>query len=113
MSQRLIAELSSNKMVLDRHPIARKKTVWNFVTPKNWRVGDVIIMEIHLNPYEVDDVTPDGKLVITVPPEPPNGWKHEFYKLYNTRTKDQIYVDFDSSEAFERLEKDYRDSQKK
>jgi hypothetical protein len=108
MSERIIVQLSTNRMVLDRYPVASKTTVWNFVTPKNWQVGDVIIMRFHLNPYDVDDVTVDGKLVVTVAPEPPNGWKHEFYKLYNTRTKDEISVDYDSVEAFQQLEKDYR-----
>jgi hypothetical protein len=106
MSKRVITELSVNKMVLDRHPVAGKKTVFNFVTPKDWRVGDTVVMNIRVNPYDWEFV--NGKLVVSIAPEPPNEWKREFYTLYNDRTKDRVTVDFDSVEGFEKLEKDYR-----
>jgi hypothetical protein len=114
MSQRVITELSGNKMVLDRYPVTGKKSVWNFVTPTNWRVGDVVVMAIHMNPYDVDDVNlVDGKIVVSVPPEPPNGWRREFYRIRNTRTNDEISVDFDSVGGFDQLEKEYRQNQGK
>lgn len=99
MSQRVISELSPNKMVLD---LSGQRTVLNFVTPKNWRKGDKVTMQINRSPYDLDFV--NGQLVVVRPPEPTNEWKREFYSLYNHRTKDTITVDFEWVEGFDRLQ---------
>lgn len=99
MSQRVISELSPNKMVLD---LSGQRTVLNFVTPKNWCKGDKVTMQINRSPYDLDFV--NGQLVVVRPPEPPNEWKREFYCLYNHRTKDTITVDFEWVEGFDRLQ---------
>jgi hypothetical protein len=106
MSHRVITALSTNKMVLDCHPIAGNKIVFNFVTPKDWRVGDIVHMSIRIDPHDWDFV--NGQLVISIVPEPPNEWKREFYTLYNNRTKDRVTIDFESAEGFEKFEKDHR-----
>ena len=41
--------------------------------------------------------------MVTVPKEPPNEWKREFYTLENLRTKDAVTVDFDCVEGFDKL----------
>lgn len=75
----------------------------DFVTPKNWVVGDDIIMQINRSPHDIEYI--DGKLVLIRPPEPPNGWEREFYSLHNKRTKDWVTVDFDQVEGFENLKR--------
>jgi hypothetical protein len=94
-----VVERSTNRMVLAK--ASGQKTVWNFVTPTNWQVGDGVIMQINRSPHDLNWV--NGQLVVVRPPEPPNGWEREFYSLYNTRTRDRIKVDFDSVEGFETL----------
>lgn len=99
MSQRVISELSPNRMVLDR---SGQRTALNFVTPTNWREGDAVTMQINRSPYDLDFL--NGQLVVIRPAEPPNEWKREFYSLYNHRTKDTITVDFEWVEGFDRLQ---------
>lgn len=96
----VLSELSARRMVLDR-PAMQRTTVLNFVTPKNWQVGDTVAMQINRDPNCIR--LQDGKFVVELPPEPANGWEREFYTLYNTRTGDRITVDFDWVEGFEEL----------
>lgn len=100
MSRRSVSELSTNRMVLKEG--SGRETVFNFVTPRNWKVGDSVIMQINRSPYDLDFV--NGQIVVVRPPEPPNEWKREFYSLYNERTKDRATVDFEWVEGFEKLQ---------
>lgn len=99
-SQRTICDLSSERMMLEE--FGGRKTVLNFVTPENWRVGDTVTMYINFNPADLD-WGDDGKLVMRISPEPPSEWRRQFYCLHNDRTKDWVTVDFDWVEGFEEL----------
>ena len=79
-----------------------RETVFNFVTPKNWHIGDTVIMQINRSLHDLDFV--NGQIVLVRPPEPPNGWKRQSYSLYNERTKDRVTVDFEWVEGFEKLQ---------
>ena len=100
MSRRSVSELSTNRMVLKEG--SGRETVFNFVTPTNWKVGDSVIMQINRSPHDLEFV--NGQIVLIRPPEPPNEWKREFYSLYNARTKDRVTVDFECVEGFEKLQ---------
>jgi hypothetical protein len=111
MSDQTIVEISANRLVLARAVSDTRMPAFTFVTPKNWRVGDPIIMQINRSPHEIsyDD---NGNVVATIPKEPHNEWKREFYVLQNLRTKDSVTVDFDWVDGFDKLEAEYRSRHK-
>jgi hypothetical protein len=111
MSDQTIAEISTNRLVLARAVSGTRMPAFNFVTPQDWRVGDPVVMQIKCSPFDIsyDD---KGNVVVTIPKEPHNEWKREFYTLRNLRTEDFVTVDFDCVEGFDKLEADYRAKQK-